>query len=89
MHHDAGPPHWKLTQIQKLKNPADDRTDGRTYYTATQGILCHGLRPHALRAITGCANDRQKLTGTTVQRDRETDGPTYKLDWTPLGSFVS
>ena len=50
----------------------DRRTDGwtdrRTYYTATQVILTHGLQPHALRVITGCANDLQKAMQKTVQR---------------------
>ena len=45
----------------------------QTYYTATQEILTHGLGPHALRTITGRANDRQKATQTTEQRYRETD----------------
>ena len=33
----------------------DDRTDRRTYYTATQGIWPRGLHSQALRAITGFA----------------------------------
>ena len=48
-HRNAGPPHRKLIQIQKLQKVRkrtdkrtdgrmDGRTDGQTYYTATQGI---------------------------------------------------
>ena len=71
------------TNTRIAKNPwTTRRMDGRTYYTATQGILTGGLRPHALHAITGRTNNRKKVMRTTRQRDRET----YKLDWTPLGS---
>ena len=47
--------------------------EGQTYYTATQGILIHGLRPHALFEITVLQNDTQKATHTTEQRNRDTE----------------
>ena len=90
MHCDAGPPHWKSIQMEKTKK-VRGWPDGRTYYTATQGIWPCGLRPHALSAIMGCMNDRQNWCRrlereTEVQRDRDIDGEmewkTCKLDWT-------
>ena len=39
--------------MQKASGQLDIQTDGRTYYTATQGILPRGLRPHALHTIMG------------------------------------
>ena len=83
MHRGDGPPHWKLMQIQKSKNPRG-RQDERTYYTATQGILPRVLRLHDLCVIIFRTNDRKKKSQTT----RQTETHTHKLDCTPLGSFV-
>ena len=63
----------KSTQVYlSQKRPAGDQADRlkiikgsqkngriyrRTYYTTTQGVWTCGLRPHALRAITGRANE--------------------------------
>ena len=50
--------------------------EGRTYYTATQGILPCGLRPHDMHEITGCALLLPKIDAedwTEIQRDRGTD----------------
>ena len=54
-----GPRMTRQTDIksQKAHGELDGRTDGRTYYTATQGISTCGLWPHALRAITSCMNE--------------------------------
>ena len=42
---------------------------------------------HALHTIMGCANDYKISLQTIGQRDRELERRTYKLNWTPLGSF--
>ena len=47
------------------------RMYGWKYSTSTQRILSSGLMMHALRAITGRANDHQTVTRTTIQRDGE------------------
>ena len=61
-------PHWKLIQIQKLQKERR-WLDGWTHYTATQGISPRSLWQHALHVIMSHANDRQKSTRTTRQRD--------------------
>ena len=43
-----------------------------------------GLRPHALHTITGFADYFQNADDWT---ERQTYRQTYKLNWTPLGSF--
>ena len=50
------------------------QTDGRKYYTDTQGIWPRDLRPHALCAITGrdlIAKKRRRQPDR--ERDRDTD----------------
>ena len=54
----------------------DGWTDGKSYYTATQGICICGLRSHALREITGLTNDLQKSMRMNGQRDIRMDGQT-------------
>ena len=40
------------TNTEIIKGPhTTGRTYGQTYYTDTQGILTHGLQPHALCVI--------------------------------------
>ena len=76
MHRDAGPHTLEINKNTKIaKGPrTTGRTDGRTYYTTTQGILPYDLRLYVLHAITGRGNDRQKATRTTRQREGRTDG---------------
>ena len=92
MHRDAGPPHWKSIQTQKPENAhglpdrqTDERMDRWTYYTATQGISPRGLRAHALRAIMGRVNDRQKptWTGTHWVPSDPSVGINASRRWTP------
>ena len=68
------------------------QTDRRTYYTATQGVWTHGLRPHVLRTITALTLLSPKRIADKqiyIKRDVHIDGWTYIIYWTPLGSFRS
>ena len=71
IHCNARPPQWKLIKMQTSQK-THGWTDGRTYHAFIQGIWYRDLWLHALRAITGRANDHQKAMRTTGQRDRET-----------------
>ena len=69
--HCGGPASRRIYTNTKIeKRLAYDQTDGRTYYTATQGVWTHSLTLHELHAIMGRTNVPQKLVGTTRQRDR-------------------
>ena len=102
MYRDAGPLHWKLIRIKKLwkdRRRPDRRTDilycHPGDFTPWHAAACtaRNYGPHGWYPKSN-ADDR-----TERQRDRETDGRmdgrtdghmdwrTYKLDWTPLGSF--
>ena len=90
--------HWTPTmEINTkilIKRPADDQTDIHTYYIDTQEIWSCKHRPQVMCVIIGRANDCQKDTQKTGQRQRETermrereiDRHSYKLYWTPLDS---
>ena len=67
------------TNTKISKGPCTtEHTDGRTYYTATQGIWTHILRPHDLYAIMIHANNFQKSMRMTGERDMDTGGRKYK-----------
>ena len=73
-----------LNKITKIKK--GPRTTGRTDGHIILPLGVFGpVALHALRKITCRMNDLQKVTQKTGQRYRETDGRTYKLDWTTLG----
>ena len=75
-----------------VDNRTNIRTDGRKYYTSTQGIWTRGLQPHAPRAITGRAFMISKKRRGQPDREKERwidrhirlTGP----HWGPLGPIV-
>ena len=69
------------------------RTDGQTYYTATQRIWTRGLRPDALRAIMSHALWSPKSDVDDQKerhRDRQTDRHIIStgIHWVPLDPSV-
>ena len=46
-----------IYHISSVENRKWSYIGGQTYYTVTKGIWTCGLRPHALRVITSCANE--------------------------------
>ena len=72
MHCGAGPAHWELIQIQKLKKAhrrPDRQTDGQIYYNATQGILPVDWGHMHCASLQAAQNITKKLR---IRPDRET-----------------